>query len=495
MPVPTNTSATTAIEIAELPYSGAQQADFEGTTYDLWYRWTAPECVELIGIAVYGDASVYTPRVQVYIGPAASPVLHYGDSGNNQPAQIPVDAGTEYFIKFRTNVGNPAPANLTFAVYVGPNESAAAGAIVVSDDTPGYPAMVVDASTGLVLRSARIPAGEEGDSLPSGVMLIADEYDTDTYKLYSSQFVELGSVPFLADNYAGVRAVPGANAFVIADYGRSGAIHQPTVGTVSAAGALGATTWTLSRATDRALTAIGANNALTVLYYVDYEIGAPTVPDSTLRRWDLVNDVGLSDLVAPVADYHIYDILTLEDDSIVVSYFRKYVYPWALVVRRYSAAGALLNTYDLGTDHKQLAPRLGYSSTAGAFWVYVHPFGVDTVELLHLRASDGLTLATLTVPSASTGGYEPPVTSADPVPFGISPSCPIFPLRQQFYACGESPEPEPESPECVLLTPLTCWAPGTTPLGCGPRTKSALGCWSGSSPADRQVGLLRGTAE
>jgi hypothetical protein len=51
-------------------------------------------------------------------------------------------------------------------------------------------------------------------------------------------------------------------------------------------------------------------------------------------------------------------------------------------------------------------------------------------------------------------------------------------------------EVEPEEPEeCPpLTTPVGCWTPGQTPLGCGSRTAGATGCWSGFSQDDLAIG-------
>src|SRR5262245_39758048 len=110
MAAPPNTTAATALTIT-LPYSTILRADDAGTTYDVWYRLVVPTCLTLIGVFPYGDATAYTPRVQMYQGPLDSLLTHYVDSGNNQPAQNPVTPGVEYFIKIRTNAGNPSPAN------------------------------------------------------------------------------------------------------------------------------------------------------------------------------------------------------------------------------------------------------------------------------------------------------------------------------------------------------------------------------------------------
>ena len=429
---PANTTAATAIVIPALPYSTTQRVDAGGTTYSVWYSLVVPDCVTLLGIVAYGTPP-YTPRVEVYVGPASAPVVG-NDSGDNTAIEVPVVPGTEYFLRFVTNTGNPTPALLSLSVTAGPHGTAPAGLLVIADDTPGYPAIVIDATTGTVLRSVYpFPAGEEGDSLPGGTVLMADPYDTDTFRLYGPTFALIASIPFLGIDYARVRATPAAGLYYIAD-GGSGAT-PPTVGTVTPTGTLGATTWTLPAGGE--MGALAGNNTGTILYYTH------PYTDATLRRWDLVNDVGLSPLVAAITDHVVPDILMLADGSIVVGYYN-HLGSHNYTVKRYNASGTVLNTYEFGSNFS-MVPRLGYSLTAGAFWVYSQP-STGTYDgyarLFEVRASDGVILTTLTVPQYGGGAYALPITGATPVPFGVSPSCPIFPLWSPLPACGEAPPDE-----------------------------------------------------
>lgn len=435
MPPPTNTTAATALLITELPYSTTQTVHDAGVTYDVWYTYTPADCIELLGIVAHGGASPYTPRAEVYVGPASAPVVWHNNSGNNDASQVPVVPGTEYFLRFRTNTGNPTPALLSLSITAGPNGTAPAGSLVIADDTPGYPAIVVDATTGTVLRSVYpFPAGEEGDSLPGGTVLMADPYDTDTFRLYSPTFALIASIPFLGINYARVRATPAAGLYYIAD-GGFGAT-PPTVGTVTPTGTLGATTWTLPAGGE--MGALAGNNTGTILYYTH------PYSDATLRRWDLVNDVGLGTLAAAITDHVVPDILMLVDGSLVVGYYKGVGSPKNYTVKRYNASGTVLNTYEFGSNFS-MPPRLGYSLTAGAFWVYSQPqTGTydGNARIFEVRASDGVMLTTLTVPQYVAGSYELPITGATPVSFGVSPSCPIFPLWSPLPACGEEPVDE-----------------------------------------------------
>jgi hypothetical protein len=112
-------------------------------------------------------------------------------------------------------------------------------------------------------------------------------------------------------------------------------------------------------------------------------------------------------------------------------------------------------------------------------------------------------LDTVTVTQFEGGIYEPAATASPTDRFGISHSCPFFPLRVELAPAvpdagegggGGGGEPWPGG-ACELTTPLTCWSPGITPLGCGARTNGATGCWSGFSQSDLEVGLSDGTAE
>jgi hypothetical protein len=501
VPVPSNRFVDTAIAITTLPYSNTQQVDDSGTTYSVWYAYTPPEGVEEIGVFGFGDLVTYRPVLWVYDGDVLDPSFYFSSS-NNKPAQIPVTPGVTYYLRFLPNGGNPTPANLSVSVVAAPTDPAPVGSILINDDSGPvdwsdwptgtvFPGVVLG-SDGAVLRFVHgMPSGEAGDALEDGTILLSDEFIDLDLKRYSAQLELLGSVA-----YAWVGVSPVINAHHTGNkwyVGSKGSGLTPaSATTVLANGTLGPTTWTFP---DAGLQAIAASPDETVLYLTGQATGAGAV-----QRWDLVNNLPLSDL-GSIASYGAHDVLVLKDGSIVAHFTNAGT--GDVKVRRYSAAGAVLNTYDLGAGGLTTAGRLAYAiDNPTSFWAWGHPTGASSglSVFTNIRASDGTVLATVTSVEFEGGVYQPTATATPTARFGNSFSCPFIVLRVAVDGGGDDDDDDDEEPgegddACVLTTPLGCWSPGVTPLGCGPRTRSAMGCWSGSTPADRQVGLLHGTAE
>ena len=327
-------------------------------------------------------------------------------------------------MRIRPNAGNPSPASLTLAVEAAPNAAVPVGAIAVPDDAPDRPAALLDSTTGEVLRFVSpFPAGEQGDVLANGTMLVSDEFTDLDLKLYDATFTLITSVAW---TWTGVgptiRANHGSNTFYVGSDGSGGTPAQ--VSTVSAAGVLGATTWVLPEV---GLDAAAASNDDTVLYFSGQISGG-----SAIERWDLINDVALADLVAAVVGYIVIDILVLSDDSLVVGYFKSSA-PQDLLATRYDATGAVLHTYSFGSNHTSLKPRMAYAlDNPASFWMWTHtdtPAGFTS--MLNVRVSDGTILTTLTVAEYEGGVYEPAASATPAARFGMSFSCPFFVTRTE----------------------------------------------------------------
>src|SRR5262245_58692510 len=103
MPAPTNTSATTATDLGTLPASVSQNVHDSGTTYEVWFKFTAPADAVVIGAFAFGDLVTYKPTIRPYNGPAGAPTQILSIAAENKPIQFPVSAGTEYFLKVTPN--------------------------------------------------------------------------------------------------------------------------------------------------------------------------------------------------------------------------------------------------------------------------------------------------------------------------------------------------------------------------------------------------------
>lgn len=429
MAAPTNTAITTATALSPtLPVTVTQQVDDSGTTYTVWYSIVSAG-TGILGIWAFGDLSVYMPTLTVWLGPTGSPTQYPTTFGAaiNVPVQIPVTSGTTYYLKIQTNSGNPSPANLTLNLQWAPNDAVPVGSLFIPDDTAGYPAACVDATTGDVLQYVNpFPNGESGDVLPtSGISLFEDSPNNQVI-LYNSQFGQITTIP-----YTSTAGDPAISSDLV-DTFYVGTITSGTTGTVKSVSSVDGSilqTWTLTSCT--ALRAIAPNVAETILYVT---AKAGTL-DSTISQWDLVNNVWLSDFASSFgANYAApHDIVVLGDGTVVVLYQRGTA---NMSLRSYSAAGAVLQTITF-SNFDGIGSRLTHAiDDPNSFWVWIHstdggpspaPHG-EFSTFYNIKASDFSTITSVTTPVYEEGVFGD-LATATPGRFGTSFSCPFIVLR------------------------------------------------------------------
>lgn len=246
--------------------------------------------------------------------------------------------------------------------------------------------------------------------------------------------------------------------------GPGGGATPAKFGTVSSAGVIGGMSWQLPVA---GLVRLAPNKAETIAYHQ----GQSSSRNTEIKRWDLVNNVALSDLAARVwtdtSDFTIgmgvTGILVLEDDTILVGYFRRSVSNPAtdsFFVRRYSTAGATLNTYTISTaDITQAFTMAKSADNLTSFWIMRGQDGTST-SMREIRISDGAILNDLpiTLPSGSfhyQSGIGFFITGAPPGPTAPTP---VTPLIASSLSCCD---PENHSPAGDALLPAVdpAWTP------------------------------------
>lgn len=423
MPAPTNISRATALDVGTLPASVAQVVDFAGTTYTVWYKYTAVSGDNMIGWWAFGDLTVYIPTMTLY------DELTLVISGNtNRPMQFAVSEGRTYYMAIAPNSGNPTPANLTLSVIRHTDVTAPVGSIAINDDTPGFPLAILSATADNTPLSflQGIVAGEGGDVLDNGTVLLQDVSVAGRFYIYTADYTALGPFDSGIGNVDYVAAAPDQSGFYICASG------VPTqVRFVSPTGTIGATTWGNLGSN---VGGIALSPDQTILYYV---------ASTTIRRWNLTTNLAMSDLVS-VGAVMLTDILCLSDGTVIVSV------PAGDTVRRYSAAGALLNTYT-GLDAIRSTPtkdRLAYGLTDASVWLWEHDYnGSGAQQFLEIRVSDGVILTTRRGAAYEVGKYTEAAT-ATPVRFGNSQSCPFWIVREA------TAPPEPPSPYLGVATEL-----------------------------------------
>lgn len=413
MPVPTNLTAATALVIPSLPYSVTLDA-FEVPSDSLWFRYDkVVGGYTALGLAapvplLTGD---YIPRVDVYTGTADDLEPYLGILAINVPFTTPLQQVVlSYFFEV-SNAGSPTfTEQLQFELFPGPVAAAPGGSFAINDDTEGFPMAIVSSTDGSVLQSFPFPAGERAGMLPEGQSIWHDQANKRA-KVYDALFREVATVDWapLLDHDDQPEAPMSASEtlFYVGDIGRfTGTPRNAMVTTVTATGEVGATVWDLGA---YFLWAIAPSIDDTILYYVNDNTEGP------IKRWDLVNDVALSDLVAGVASYNNNrDLLVMSDGSVVHAYSGASPF-----VRVYSAAGATVTTIALASNPNRMAN----AGDGVSFWVWTFPSG-GLSRFTRYLASDGTELESVDSPN-STGGIWQGASPGTPTE-AHSTSCPFL---------------------------------------------------------------------
>lgn len=441
MPVPTNLSAATALVIPSLPYSVTLDA-FEVPSDSLWFRYDKV----VGGYVVLGAAipvplmtGTYIPRIDVWWDNGGTLEPYLDILSFNKPITVPVDDPliTSFYFEVRQSGGGAFTEQLTFQLEQGATLAAPAGSFAINDDTEKFP-MAILSIAGEVVQSFTFPAGERAGMTADGYSLWEQNFPNSAF-LYNPQFQLIAEVPWdLATTNAAETPISASpSTLYLADPGRfSAPTRNARVTTVTTTGALGPTIWDLGA---YFVWAIAPSRDDTILYYVSDSNNEP------IKRWDLINDVALSDLApAPGGSTPMLrDILVLDDGSVVTGYKPA----GTSYMRRYSAAGALLNTYTsaVGVALNRLAP----SSVSGTFWAWSFITG-GAAQFDLYRASDGVILSSFMAPVNVGGVLESPSPN-EPIQ-GLSFSCPFLeipePLPAQFFSSTPPYGPIPPPPDC-----------------------------------------------
>lgn len=419
MSAPTNTTAATAINLGAgaFPITATQRVDDAGTTYTVWYSYNAQPNDHVLGIWGFGDLTTYLPHLTCFDGPAASPIP-ISATAINVPLQLTVVPGTTYYFRFVSNSGNPSPANLSINLVSANILGSPAGSFLINDDTSSiYPTAILSStSSNYAFRYVNgVPASEQGDDNGSGSILYLDDNNS-VYVLYTNSFTTSTTISSLDTSNAVVRANTLSGLF----YVTNGYTTGPVITTISSLGVVGATSWTLTGAAF--LRAMAPSTDNTILYY-----GFRNVGSTDIARWDLVNNVALTNLATGPSNYEIYDLYGLRDGTVLAN-FVKLSSTRSVHVLHYAADGTLLNTYDLGSDFPAtVQPRISLAPSEASFWLYQNLSSTVGESLYtQVRISDGTVLATISGTEFNTGVYNGAATATPTARFGASGSCPLI---------------------------------------------------------------------
>ena len=412
--VPANTTSAAAVELGPLSNTITKRIDAAGTTATVWYKYTALAGDDVVGIFAFGDLVTYTPTLAIFSPDDATAYLSI--AALNKPVQFPVTVGQVYYLRVTSNAGNPRPATLAISGLKAPVLTVVRGAFLINDDTSSFPAALLSATDGSVRRFVlNFPVGEAGIGLltttTAGRFLFHDNVNA-RLVLADKALTVLATITITQSGTPLQISRNQTTTFYVGAPGAGG--NAASIRTLSAAGVYGPTTWTLPQA---GLTALAPNGAETILY----NAGQGGSVGAAVKRWDLVNSVMLSDLVAGVASHTIPDLLVLGDDSIVALYDQGSTDTF---VRRYDAAGATLNTYSFGVANGATVPRLCHAlDDPTSIWLWIHQTSGNS-RFVNIRISDGVLLSDFTSAEYEGGAFQPAAT-ATPTRFGHSQSCPI----------------------------------------------------------------------
>lgn len=434
---PANTTSPTATDIGTLPYSGSQNAKMASSdfVFDLWYKYTYEANWNIVNVFGVGqDLVTYSPDGDIF----DNSLVNLVSNGTSPVPMIFKGTATDnYFFSFIPGGVNPATAQLSLSVEGMEAQPIPLGGIFVNDDTDGFPASIVSSETDYeVIRFiSPIVAGESGDILSNGISCLNDLNGVgNVSKIYDADFNELFTITaptgIVASSGGCIRTCRATQKFWTLYTDTTDKVRSITQGGV------------LGTAHDLGITdglALAVSNDETICYYsrsIDANNGI-------IYRWDLINDLPLSNLTPDEGNFNVFDILVLEDDTIIGIYIIDFG-TGVNDVRclRWSAAGVLLNTYNFGSNFEYptgTLPRIAYAlDSPDSFWIMLHPDGVleGQTQFKNIRVSDGVELASVLHAEYTTGVYNPPPTLTPIALFGNAFSCPFFLMQPANSTTG-----------------------------------------------------------
>lgn len=413
------------IDITPTPFSRTvTQAEFNGGTFggvanEVWFRFvTAVQ----IALGLYtNNGGTFSPTTSLFESDGTTLVR----TVNNSVAWYQILSSGTYYLRIRRNGGGASNFDFTTQSDIFPVNVKVynAGDFIINDDTEGYPAALINGSTGEV-RSfiTGIPASEVGAILPDGTQLWHDRFGTagpiDTFAVFDSTLTYVASTAAFG-HLQFPRATAGATHFYVVD-GVSFEVFR-----VDATGAR-----TLLGTLSTRPQAIAVDAAETTLFWVvrtgnahihawDLATGSDLADFGVITGYDTVNDI-----LARSPNFVGFpgDMCVLADGSVVTWYTDTSAGLDKVVV--FDSGGTQVQTWaqsaNLVVDH--LASVSG-SSTSIFIWL--------------LDWTDGFQHGTLGVLNVTTGVISPSYTkelfsaginqvSGSSEMFGPSESCTVL---------------------------------------------------------------------
>lgn len=453
---PPNLTPQTALPITLNPFAGTQNVHdlVTNVAYTVWYKYTETQADSVLDFRFWGivggsNLTDYRPITSVYVDNGDIDNLDFiGQTVRNVGGQIPIRLNKTYYFQISRNVADVDPAVLN--IYF--NRVADAGPILgnvfirtasidnnqISAGLTGLPGGFIDATTETIRGFVPfLETGESGDILPvTGRMLFFDEFGSVNGFVDTSASFPLGGYygyfhnpDFSVRNVVAVpghglgaphtRTCTGLNRIYILSPGVG--LNLATLQYVDQEGVL---------SDPVILSDVGGNsfavsNDGTILYVAG--VGGSII-NSNIKRWDLVNNIYLTDLAPVETDHRVTDILVLADETIVALYFKPTT-TRSVIIKRYAPDGTVLNTNTLsfaGT-HTSINPRLGYAGDNPiSYWFLGHWESATegNNDVRRYRAVDDTLLVQSITPNSDSVFFD---VADEPFPI-TSDSCPIIEL-------------------------------------------------------------------
>jgi hypothetical protein len=449
-----NDSPTGALPITDIPFMLTQDVrDFPINSAPLascaggtscrysWFKYTTGsspvgiaamiQCSAPTVSSVFIVINMWSGDTPVSIVPAGRCEHANGSRGVWLWIQRTLSANTTYY--FQLGVQVPAIFSdtipMTLSILAGAQQYAPTGSLMIPNDEPNNPALIISNTTGGTLRNQVSNATEFGTALPSGEIALALDNNGPGVDVFDQNMNLLGTVAIPSGASIGYVSSDRNSTFYYAYRDSLSAWHATTV---SKAGVAGATTWDLPSAASM----LCPNRGGTILYYTS--AGANQV----IKRFDLVNNVALSNLAAGIANRDAKDIFVGNDDTIYVGYDYD-TPPGVALIRRYNPDGTTNRDYSPLTIatipafafDSNLLNHMAIDPDELSFWVW-NFFG-SKPTFRRYRMNDGALLATVT--------YGETADQGSTTPFPLSSSCPLIILNQPMGVAPPVP-PTPPAP-------------------------------------------------
>lgn len=411
---PTNITAADAIVISSLPYSTTQDvSNGGGLPYTVWYTYTPTSSDEVLSLWQFGNiAGTYTPTSRVAYdsggGPGTS-IWHGITLYPQTPIMFPCEPGTQLWFRAAPTVTDNDPAaELTFELRSFAQSIAPEGSLFINDESSQlFPSALLSSSTGDPIQYITpFPGGESMVQLLDGTLLLQD-IDNTRFAVYTAEYVYVATIPTIYNN---IHLTTNRTTFFYAADSVSKVVTRYTAMGVESGGP-----WTVASSPSR----IGVSRDDTILYYAS---GAAA---GAVKRWDLVNNMALSDLVAGIASFIVKEIFVLDDGTVLVVR-RHNVTGSNQTLFRYSAAGAQITDYSaLMADVSGGDTHLAFANDdPDSFWLWIKTAGgfskftnVDTV------AGTAISPTPFSQINYTNGSYNGAETATPSNFFGASESC------------------------------------------------------------------------